>query len=171
MESLLDNLITNPDETDSNKEIREPYVEATMRHDQKTLPFANRNMERDRTGVHFDQLPSITIVLFEEPLIDNSNVVTWKLLLEGAHITTDIKHRDKEVINRMPVFLTTNARLHIWCEAVGCPSIRRSNNTCSPHHPKLQSKLNCPTKMNQCENQHPAAVESREDPVWDKHIK
>lgn len=40
-------------------------------------------------------------------MITPINVGTWKLLLEGKQIKTDIKHRDKEGINRLPIFITT----------------------------------------------------------------
>jgi hypothetical protein len=42
-------------------------------------------------------------------LITPVNVGTWKLLLEGKTIKTDIKHRDKEGIARLPVWITTAA--------------------------------------------------------------
>ncbi|KAJ8876338.1 hypothetical protein PR048_020783 [Dryococelus australis] len=51
-----------------------------------------------------------------EPLIDNTNVGTWKLLLEGSPVTTDIKHGDKETIPSLPIFLTSNKELHSWLQ-------------------------------------------------------
>lgn len=45
-------------------------------------------------------------VIFEEPLIDNTTEGTWKLLMEGATIMTDIKHSDKEQIKRIPILIT-----------------------------------------------------------------
>lgn len=54
--------------------------------------------ERDNSAFHLDQLPNATIATFEEPLITPNNVGTWKLLLEGKQIKTDIKHKDKENI-------------------------------------------------------------------------
>lgn len=63
--------------------------------------------ERDNNGFHLDQLPFAACALFEEPMITPVNVGTWKLLLEGKQIKTDIKHRDKEGINRLPIFITT----------------------------------------------------------------
>jgi hypothetical protein len=56
--------------------------------------------EKDRSSFHVDQLPNATSVIFEERIIDNTTVGTWKLLMEGNTITTDIKHQDKEDINR-----------------------------------------------------------------------
>lgn len=63
--------------------------------------------ERDNNGFHLDQLPFSACALFEEPMITPVNVGTWKLLLEGKQIKTDIKHKDKEGINRLPIFITT----------------------------------------------------------------
>ena len=63
--------------------------------------------ERDNNGFHLDQLPFASCALFEEPLITPINVGTWKLLLEGKTIKTDIKHKDKEGISRLPIFITT----------------------------------------------------------------
>jgi hypothetical protein len=70
--------------------------------------------ERDRSNFHLDQLPNATSVIFEEPIIDQTTVGTWKLLLEGAPIPTDMKHADKELIDRIPVFITTNQPLWNW---------------------------------------------------------
>lgn len=56
---------------------------------------------------HLDQLPNASCALFEEPLITPTNVGTWKLLLEGKTIKTDIKHKDKEGIKRIPIWITT----------------------------------------------------------------
>nr|CAD7569851.1 unnamed protein product [Timema californicum] len=72
--------------------------------------------ERDITGFNYDQPPSATCALFEEPLIDNTSFGTWKLLLEGATIPTDIKHPDKEDIKRIPIYLTTDSPLTTWCD-------------------------------------------------------
>lgn len=63
--------------------------------------------ERDNTGFHLDQLPFAACALFEEPMITPVNVGTWKLLLEGKRVSTDIKHKDKEAIERLPIFITT----------------------------------------------------------------
>jgi hypothetical protein len=63
--------------------------------------------ERDNSGFHLDQLPSAATALFEEPLITPITVGTWKLLLEGKVIKTDIKHKDKEGIPRIPIWITT----------------------------------------------------------------
>lgn len=56
--------------------------------------------ERDYSNFHLDQLPTATSALFEEPIITPNNVNTWKLLLEGAETSTDIKNFDKELIPR-----------------------------------------------------------------------
>lgn len=63
--------------------------------------------ERDNNGFHLDQLPFASAALFEEPMITPINVGTWKLLLEGKSIKTDIKHKDKEGIERLPIYITT----------------------------------------------------------------
>lgn len=60
--------------------------------------------ESDNSAFHLDQLPNAT---FEEPIITPSNVGTWKLLLEGKQIKTDVKHKDKEAIKRVPIWITT----------------------------------------------------------------
>nr|CAD7203138.1 unnamed protein product [Timema douglasi] len=52
--------------------------------------------ERDRTGFHYDQ-PSAMCALFEEPLIDNTSVGTWKLLLEGSMAETNLEHKPKKI--------------------------------------------------------------------------
>jgi len=56
--------------------------------------------ERDNNSFHLDQLPYAVAALFEEPIITPINVATWKLILEGADVTTDIKNSDKETIPR-----------------------------------------------------------------------
>jgi hypothetical protein len=43
--------------------------------------------ERDKSNFHLDQLPNSTAVIFEEPIIDQTTVGTWKLLLEGGSDT------------------------------------------------------------------------------------
>lgn len=65
--------------------------------------------ERDNSGFHLDQLPAASCALFEEPLITPVNVGTWKLLLEGKTVKTDIKHKDKEGIPRLLIWITTAA--------------------------------------------------------------
>lgn len=67
--------------------------------------------ERDNSGFHLDQLPEASAALFEEPLITPVNVGTWKLLLEGKTIKTDIKHRDKEGIKRLPIYITSATKI------------------------------------------------------------
>lgn len=62
--------------------------------------------KRDNSGFHLYQPP--TGGLFEEPIITPINVATWKLLLEGKTIKTDIKHKDKEGIKRLPIYITEN---------------------------------------------------------------
>jgi len=62
--------------------------------------------ERDNSGFHLDQLPYASAALFEEPLITPTNIGSWKLLLEGAMVKTDIKNADKEGINRLPIYIT-----------------------------------------------------------------
>jgi hypothetical protein len=59
--------------------------------------------ERDNSSFHLDQLPGASAALFEESVITPITVGTWKLLLEGKTVKTDIKHRDKEGIARIPV--------------------------------------------------------------------
>jgi hypothetical protein len=61
-----------------------------------------------------NQLPNSTSVIFEEPIIDQTTIGTWKLLLEGAPIPTDMKHADKELIERLPIYITTNQPLWNW---------------------------------------------------------
>lgn len=63
--------------------------------------------ERDNSGFHLDQLPGAACALFEEPMITPTNVGTWKLLLEGKTVKTDIKNKDKEGIKRLPIYITT----------------------------------------------------------------
>ena len=63
--------------------------------------------ERDNSGFHLDQLPYASAALFEEPLITPTNIGSWKLLLEGAMVKTDIKNADKEGINRLPIYITS----------------------------------------------------------------
>lgn len=79
------------------------------------LDSSTIHREKDKTSFHLDELPAATSVLFEEPIIDQTNVGTWKQLMEGATIYTDIKHSSKEPINRLPVFITTNHNLWMWC--------------------------------------------------------
>lgn len=68
--------------------------------------------ENDNSQFKLDQLPTATCAVFEEPLITPNNVGTWKLLTEGAEVTTDIKNKDKEPIPRIPIYITTEANIH-----------------------------------------------------------
>jgi hypothetical protein len=68
---------------------------------------AEIHRERDNSGFHLDQLPAASCALFEKPMITPTNVGTWKLLLEGKVVKTDIKHKDKEGIKRIPIWITT----------------------------------------------------------------
>jgi hypothetical protein len=81
--------------------------------------------ERDKSNFHLDQLPNSTAVIFEEPIIDQTTIGTWKLLLEGAPIPTDMKHADKELINRLPIFITTNQPLWNWVSTDDVPPIKQ----------------------------------------------
>jgi len=67
--------------------------------------------ERDNSEFHFDQLPEASCVIFEEPCITPVNVGTWKLLFEGKQIKTDIKHKDKEGVRRLPIWITTATKV------------------------------------------------------------
>jgi hypothetical protein len=81
--------------------------------------------ERDKSNFHLDQLPNSTSVIFEEPIIDQTTVGTWKLLLEGAPIPTDMKHADKELIHRLPIFITTNQPLWNWVSTDDIPPLQQ----------------------------------------------
>jgi hypothetical protein len=72
-----------------------------------------------------DQLPNSTCVIFEEPIIDQTTTGTWKLLLQGSPIPTDMKHTDKELINRLPIFITTNHNLWNWVGSSEIPPIQQ----------------------------------------------
>lgn len=76
-----------------------------------TIPKQN-----NRSSFHLDQLPSANAVLFEEPYITPENVPTWKLLMEGAEVTTDIKNSEKEVITRIPIFISTSRPIDYWVD-------------------------------------------------------
>ena len=67
--------------------------------------------EKDNSGFHLDQLPEASAVIFEEPCITPVNAGTWKLLFEGKQIKTDIKHKDKEGIRRLPIWITTATKV------------------------------------------------------------
>jgi hypothetical protein len=64
-------------------------------------------------------------VIFEEPIIDQTTIGTWKLLLEGAPIPTDMKHADKELIHRLPIFITTNQPLWNWVSTDDIPPLQQ----------------------------------------------
>jgi hypothetical protein len=81
--------------------------------------------EKDRSNFHLDQLPNSTAVIFEEPIIDQTTIGTWKLLLEGSPIPTDMKHTDKELIHRLPIFITTNHQLWNWVSSDDIPLIQQ----------------------------------------------
>lgn len=74
--------------------------------------------EGDRSNFHLDQLPKASTIVFEEPIIDNTNVGTWKLLMEGAQIMTDMKHANKEYVDRIPIFITTNYDLWHYTDSL-----------------------------------------------------
>jgi hypothetical protein len=68
--------------------------------------------EKDKSNFHLDKLPNSTTVIFEEPIIDQTTVGTWKLLLEGSQVPTDMKHTDKEMIDRLPIFDQSLVAVH-----------------------------------------------------------
>jgi hypothetical protein len=118
-------------------------------HDTKPTRIAR---ERDKSNFHLDQLPNSTAVIFEEPIIDQTTIGTWKLLLEGAPIPTDMKHADKELINRLPIFITTNQPLWNWVSTDDIAPIQQrifqydltttisslaTSNTSLPHPPAI----------------------------------
>jgi hypothetical protein len=70
--------------------------------------------EKDKFNFHLDQLPNSTSVIFEEPIIDQTPVGTWKLLFEGSPVPTDMEHTDKELIERLPIFISTNHNIWNW---------------------------------------------------------
>jgi hypothetical protein len=72
--------------------------------------------EKYRSSFHLDQLPNSTSIIFEEPIIENTTVGSWKLLMEGNTLQTDLKYSDKEDITRLPIFITTNTDLWSWTE-------------------------------------------------------
>jgi hypothetical protein len=81
--------------------------------------------ERDKSNFHLNQLPNSTAVVFEEPIIDQTTIGTWKLLLEGAPIPTNMNHADKELINRLPIFITTNQPLRNWVSTDDIPPLKQ----------------------------------------------
>jgi hypothetical protein len=118
-------------------------------HDTKPTRIAR---ERDKSNFHLDQLPNSTSVIFEEPIIDQTTIGTWKLLLEGAPIPTDMKHADKEIIERLPIFITTNQPIWNWVSTEDIAPIQQrifqfdltttissiaSQNTILPHPPAI----------------------------------
>lgn len=65
--------------------------------------------ERDNSSFHLDQLPNASCAIFEEPIITRTDVGTWKLLLKGKIVKTDLKYKDKEGIQKLPIWITTSS--------------------------------------------------------------
>lgn len=78
----------------------------------KDLELEEIPKERDNSTFNLDQLPAATGVIFEEPMITPTNVNTWKLILEGKKIKTDIKNLQKEEITRLSCYITTGKPIH-----------------------------------------------------------
>jgi hypothetical protein len=80
--------------------------------------------EKDKSNFHLDHLRNSTAVVFEEPIIDQT-IGTWKLLLEGSPIPTDMTHTDKELIQRLPIFISTNHDIWNWVGSEEIPPIQQ----------------------------------------------
>jgi hypothetical protein len=85
--------------------------------------------ERDNSGFHLNQLPAAASALFEEPLITPVTVGTWKLLLEGKIVKTDTKHKDKEGITRLPIWITTASPITSHIDSNGALQVHQRVKT------------------------------------------
>ena len=118
--------------------------------------------EKDNSGFHLDQLPEASAVIFEEPCITPVNVGTWKLLFEGKQIKTDIKHKDKEGIRRLPIWITTATKVtanidsYEACQVNQRLKIFQFHN--SIHHRTDYTKTYC--KTNKTLNKPPGHVKA-----------
>ena len=68
----------------------------------------------DQNQFHFQNLLNKSYALFEEPRISEQTVDDYKLLLEGADFEVNVKHSDPEVLQRIPVFISTNKPIDYW---------------------------------------------------------
>jgi hypothetical protein len=67
-------------------------------------------------------------VIFEEPIIDQTTIGTWKLLLKGSPIPTNMKHTDKELIQSLPIFISTNHNISTWVSPNDIPPIKQRHS-------------------------------------------
>jgi hypothetical protein len=93
-----------------------------FRGKQHTHPIAR---ERDRSQFHLDQQPNATAVVFEEPIIDQPTIRTWKLIMEGSPLPTYMKHMDKGFINRLPILISTNHDIWSWVNTNDIPPLKQ----------------------------------------------
>jgi hypothetical protein len=63
--------------------------------------------ERDNSGFHMDQLPAASCALFEEPLITPQKRRHLEITLGRQRGKNRHKHKDKEGIYRIPIWITT----------------------------------------------------------------
>lgn len=62
----------------------------------------------------FQDLIEKEIGIWEEPIINETNVEKCKLILEGAKTAIDIKFKQPTTINQIPIIITTNHTLWHW---------------------------------------------------------
>ena len=72
------------------------------------------NKESNDNQFLFTDLVHASSVIIEEPTIGPKMVNTYKLLLGGETLVTDKKFENKDYVDRLPVFITTNVPIHIW---------------------------------------------------------
>jgi hypothetical protein len=91
-------------------------------HDTQPTRIARK---KDKSNFHLDQLPNSSAVIFEEPIIDQTTIGTWQLLMEGSPVPTDMKHTDKETIERLPILISTNHGIWTWVSPNDIPPLKQ----------------------------------------------
>ena len=68
----------------------------------------------DQNQFHFQNLLNKSYALFEESRISEQTVDDYKFLLEGVDFEVNVKHSDPEVLQRIPIFTSTNKPIDYW---------------------------------------------------------
>lgn len=78
------------------------------------LSCAHITKSGEQSQFHLQNVIGKRVVKFEEPRISPQTVDQFKLLLGGEKLSVDRKHQDPEVIEGIPVLISTNRELGYW---------------------------------------------------------
>ena len=90
----------------------------------KPLHITPMSRSSKQNDFRFQSLLNQDTCLWEEPVIQRSDVDDWKLLFEGVSFKVSVKNQPDQILERTPFFITTNHPLGRFVAEADCRALK-----------------------------------------------